>query len=309
MKKIALKISVIIGLFLTIGFGYLEKEKRTKHGFKKISIKEVNYSPTVFPEDTTKLWMSEGSIANDTVLIMGDGGPTNQLGYDYNGKIDWMYLNSFKNYHFVSLHQSSTYNPDIFNWQKSFTLEDGIKEIDNSSEMMYRAIKYFKDRNKYVVVAGHSYSAFVVPHYIATRPSLADKYFMISGRLNADSLQTFFQLKGHNSKFEKDGKTLREPDTTRARPSRTERYYKIRKASEMLKAGLGIRKFTEELKTKDLSNLVVFYGKRDQNVGALSEVEIRFLKSKNAKVMSFGTDHYGVTREIIDLMDGGKLSF
>jgi len=307
MIKTALKISVLLGLMLTIASGFTEKRTTPIH--EKIRYQEGNYPPTIFPQDTTKLWMSEGAIENDTVLIMGDGGPSNQLGYDYNGKTDWMYLNSFKNYYFVSLHQSSTYNPNIFNWQKSFTLEDGIREINNSSEMMYRAIKYFKDRNKYVVVAGHSYSAFIIPHYIATRPSLADKYFMISGRLNADSLQTFYQLKGFNSKFEKDGKTLIEPDTTRSRPSRTERYYKIRKASEMLKAGLGVRKFTEELKNKDLSNLVVFYGKRDQNVGALSEEEIRFLKSKNAKVMSFNTDHYGVTRPIIDLMDGGKLSF
>ncbi len=269
-----------------------------------------NYSPTTFTMDTTKLWMAEGNIENDTVLIMGDGGPKNQLDYAYNGKISWSYLNNFKNYYFVSLHQSTTYNPEIFNWKKSFDLEDGIKEIDNSTEMMYQAIKYFKDRGKYVVVIGHSYSAFLIPHYLATKPSLADKYFMLNGRLNADSLQTFYQLKGFNSKFESDGKTLREPDTTRGKnPFRTERYFKIRRASEMLKAGLGIRKFTKELADKDISNLVVCYGTKDQNVGALSEEEISFLKSKNAKIIAIDADHYGVTRPIIESLEDGTITF
>ena len=262
------------------------------------------------PADTTQLWLSEGSIEKDTILIMGDGGPQNQLNYEYNGKVDWSYLNNFKNYYFVSLHQSSTYNPEIFNWKNSFTLEDGKYEIDNSSEIMYRAIKYFKNRGKYVVVVGHSYSAFIIPHYLATRPSLADSYYMIAGRLNADTLQTFYQLKGYNSKFEEDGKTLIEPDTTRGKhPFRTERYFKIRQASEMLKAGLGIRKFTEELKDKDISNLVVCYGKKDRNVGALSDEEIQFLKKKKARVYGFNTGHHGITRHIIDSLEAGSMSF
>ncbi|NER18737.1 alpha/beta hydrolase [Spongiivirga citrea] len=273
-------------------------------------VPDSNYAPTIFTKDTTKLWMAEGNIENDTVLIMGDGGPTNQLGYDYNGKTSWSYLNNFKNYYFVSLHQSTTYNPEIFNWKISFDLDDGIKEIDNSSEMMYQTIKYFKDRGKYVVVVGHSYSAFIIPHYLATRPSLADKYFMLNGRLNADSLQTFYQLKGFNSKFTSDGKTLIEPDTTRGKnPFRTKRYFKIRKASEMLKAGLGIRKFTEELIDKDISNLVVCYGTKDQNVGALDNEEIEFLKSKNAKIIAIDAGHYGVTRPIIDSLQAGTLKF
>jgi len=303
--------SVLLGCFGILMFHFsCQKKSHSPENTVPQPIVDTNYTPTVMPQDTTKLWLSEGNIENDTVLIMGDGGPQNQLNFEYSGKVDWSYLNTFKNYYFVSLHQSSTYNPDIFNWKESFTLEDGIKEIDNSSEMMYRAIKYFKDRNKYVVVAGHSYSAFIIPHYLATHPSLADRYFMIAGRLDADSLQTFYQLKGFNSKFEEDGKTLVEPDTTRGKnPYRTERYFKIRKASEMLKSGLGIRKFTEELADKNLENLVVCYGKKDRNVGALSDSEIEFLLSKNAKVYGFDTGHHGITRHIIDSLDLGRMKF
>lgn len=307
----AARLSVFGGLSLLFTLQYGCQENQGYQDKKTLQeATQKNYAPTVMPTDTTALWLSEGNIKNDTVLIMGDGGPQNQLNYEYNGKVEWSYLNTFKNYYFVSLHQSSTYNPGIFNWKESFTLDDGIKEIDNSSEMMYRAIKYFKDRNKYVVVVGHSYSAFIIPHYLATRPSLADKYFMIAGRLDADSLQTFYQLKGFNSKFEDDGKTLIVPDTTKPKnPFRTARYFKIRKASEMLKSGLGIRKFTEELADKNIENLVVCYGKKDRNVGALSDSEIEFLLSKKAKVYGFDTGHHGITRHLIDSLEMGRMKF
>ncbi|MFP2997121.1 hypothetical protein ABN763_14485 [Spongiivirga sp. MCCC 1A20706] len=310
MKNITLQSLIVLALILLSVLSCDQNISKPKSKEKIDTQEPSNYAPTTFTKDTTKLWMAEGNIENDTVLIMGDGGPKNQLDYAYNGKIAWSYLNNFKNYYFVSLHQSTTYNLEIFNWKKSFDLEDGIKEINNSTEMMYRAIKYFKDRDKYVVVVGHSYSAFLIPHYLATKPSLADKYFMLNGRLNADSLQTYYQLKGFNSKFKSDGITLQEPDTTRGKnPFRTERYFKIRRASEMLKAGLGIRKFTEELADKNISNLVVCYGKRDQNVGALNEEEISFLKSKKVKIIAIDTDHYGVTRPIIEWLDEGTITF
>ncbi|MEL6811367.1 MAG: hypothetical protein AAFP76_08545 [Bacteroidota bacterium] len=273
-------------------------------------IENHNYSPTTFPQDTTQLWIGEGAMDRDTVFIAADGGPKNQLDYDFNGKTQWTYVPGFKNYIFVNVHQSSTYNPEIFNWTKEFTLEDGIREVDNSSEMLYRAIKYFKDRNKYVIVVGHSYGAFVIPHYLATRPSLADTYLVTGGRLIADSLQTFYQLKGFNSGFEEDGKTLRVPDTLAERnPYRSERYYQIRQAKEMLKGGLSIRNFVEELDTVDLRNFHFFYGLKDQNVGVPYPAEIEFLKAKGAKVFGVDSNHYNIYREVINMLEDGTISF
>lgn len=268
----------------------------------------TNYKPTILPVDTTKLWVGEGPMTRDTVLIAADGGPKNQLDYASNGKTQWTYLPGFKNYIFANVHQSSTFNPDIFDWNYEFTLEDGKREVDNSSEMLYRTIKYFKDRNKYVIVIGHSYSAFVIPHYLATRPSLADTYLVTGGRLIADSLQTFYQLKGFNSGFAEDGKTLEIPDTLAERnPFRSNRYYKIRQAKEMLKGGLSIHDFTRELQDVDLTNLHFFYGLKDQNVGLPYDKELEFLKSKGAKVYGVDTDHYNVWKRVIDSLRASTL--
>jgi len=137
---------------------------------------------------------------------------------------------------------------------------------------------------------------------------LADTYLITGGRLNADSLQTIYQINGYNSSFEKDGKTLILPDTTLPRKEyRTERYFKIRQVKEMLKAGIGNFTFTEELVDKDISNVIFFYGKQDENVGALSNEEINFLEIKDAKVYGVDTDHYNIWKRAIDSLRTGTI--
>jgi len=269
-----------------------------------------NYAPTVLSKDTTKLWFSEGSKERDTVLILGDGGPKNQLDYEFNGKIAMAYLSNFKNYYNVNLHQAATYNKDIFNWKDEFNLEMAEKETANTSEIMYRAIKYFKDRGKYVVVAGHSYSAFVIPHYLANYPSLADKYIITGGRFKADSLQTAYQLKDINTIFEEGGKSLRIPDENRPpNPNRPKKYFQIRTAKNLLKAAIGQHDYTQLLKDNtDLSKITFFYGNKDQNVGVPSSYELDFLKSKDVQVIEVDSDHYNIWKTMIDMIESGDVS-
>ncbi len=76
-------------VFIILLFGLLAMHS-CKQMVGKVKVKEVasfNYQPTLFTKDTTKLWMSEGLIESDTVLIMGDGGPKNLLDYEWNGKL------------------------------------------------------------------------------------------------------------------------------------------------------------------------------------------------------------------------------
>ena len=207
----------------------------------------INYQPTVFPKDTTKLWLSNGLKERDTVLIVGEGGPKNNLDFDSTGRIYWEYLPNFKNYYTVVIHQSTTYNKTIFG-ATDFSLNEAKNEVDNTSEILHRTIKYFKDRSKYVVVFGHSYSAFVIPYYLSTRPSLADKYIITGGRIDADSIQTDFQLKYINTGFEEDGKTLIIPEENQIiKPNRTNRYYTIRKNKELLKYAIGKPRYFQRI--------------------------------------------------------------
>ena len=271
---------------------------------------QMNYSPTVLPKDTTKLWLSEGSKNRDTVLIIGDGGPKNQLDYEYNGKIAMAYLPNFKNYYNVNLHQAASYNREIFKWENEFTLEMAEKETENTTEMMHRAVKYFKDRGKYVVVVGHSYSAFIIPHYIATRNSLADKYIIIGGRFKADSLQTVYQKKDINTRFKEDGKSIIIPDENRPpNPYRTKQYFKIRTAKNLLKAALGQNNFITLLAKKDLQNITFAYGNKDRNVGVPTQEELDFLQSKDVQLIEADSDHYNIWRTVVEKVEDGKIKF
>ncbi|WP_400077943.1 hypothetical protein [Winogradskyella sp. R77965] len=301
MKKIATAIALIVILPITM---FCKKKETT---LKTENYKSKEYTPTKLPSDTTLLWVNDSFKEKDTVLIVGEGGPKNSLDFENNGRVYWEYLNNYDNYQTIVIHQSSTYNKTIFN-ALDFKISDGYKEAENSAEIMYRAIKYFKDRNKYVIVAGHSYSAFIIPYYIANRPSLADTYLMTGGRLNADSIQTQYQLKGSNSGFKKDGNTLIIPDTTLPpKRFRTERFFRIIQVKEMLKAGVGNFKFTDELADKDLSNLIFCYGKKDSNVGIPTQEELDFLKTKGAKIVATDADHYNIWKRVIDSLRDGTI--
>jgi len=265
------------------------------------------YIKTSLSKDTTQLWVASGDISKDTVILVGEGGPKFNLDFHSNGRVYWEYLPNNKNYYYAVVHQSSTYNKSILD-ATNFTLEDAEVEVDNTSEILYRAIKYFKDRGKYVIVFGHSYSAWVIPHYFSTRPSLADKYIITGGRLNADSTQTAFQLKGINTGFDEDGKTLLLPDAKEEpNPHRTDRYWKIRKNKELLKYAIGKTRYTNELGGVDMSNLVYYFGRYDENVGALSEEEIGFLEDKGAKVIGVETNHYRIWQKVIDAFRENEL--
>lgn len=279
----------------------------TEHPIDATPVEHGTYSKTEFPQDTTALWIGDGDLSKDTVLIVGEGGPKGTLDFASSGRVYWEYLPNQSDYYIAVVHQSSSYNSSIFG-SEDFTLQDAHHEVDNTSEMLYRAIQYFKDRDKYVVVFGHSYSAFVIPHLLSTRPSIADKYFITGGRLDADSTQTAYQLKGLNSGFEEDGRTLILPDeNAKPNPNRRGRSFTIRQNKEKLKYAIGKIRYTQALKDKDLSNLVFFYGQKDENVGALSSLEIAFLQSKNAQVLGVETDHYNIWKRVIDAFRDGKM--
>ncbi len=266
------------------------------------------YHPTVLPDDTTQLWVSSGELSSDTVLIVGEGGPKFFLDFEASGRVYWEYLPGHSKYLFAVVHQSSTLNRSILG-AADFTEEDAIQEVNITSEILYRTIKYFKERGKYVVVFGHSYSAFVIPNVLASRPSLADKYIITGGRLDADSTQTAYQLKGINTGWTNDGKTLVLPDTTEApNKHRTARYWQIRKNKELLKYAIGLPRYTDLLKHLDLSNLVYYYAKHDENVGALSDAEILFLIDHSATVHGVETNHYDIWKRVVDAFNDGNIN-
>jgi hypothetical protein len=307
MKKIILLFVLPLAIVSFIASCQTEVELETP-ATETVQAKNENYTSTEFPSDTTQLWLSEGDAKSDTVFIIGEGGPHNQLDFEWGGKTVWSSLPRFFSYYRVHVFQSTMLNKDIYHWRKDFTLDMARLEMDNSTEILARAIHYWKKRGKTVIVAGTSFSAFLIPHYIATRGNNADTYLMSAGRLDAHPDQVKYHLLGYNSRFEEDGKTLNIPDTTRGpNPFRGEYYFKLSQVKQLIKGALGQYRFTEELKDVDLSNLIVGYASNDTQVGALTDEEIAFLESKQAQVFSSDQGHAGVDRKLIALVSEGMI--
>ncbi len=93
------------------------------------------------------------------MIIFCQGGPSRVLTFEAKGRTSLRYIPKYKEYKIAYLHQAQTFNKDIFNYKKNFTAEMAEREVVNTSEMLYRAIKYFKDKGKKVIVIGNSYGA------------------------------------------------------------------------------------------------------------------------------------------------------
>lgn len=266
---------------------------------------QFTYPKTILPEDTTKLWLAEGDPSNQIVTIFLQGGPKDDLDFETRGKSSWRYLPDYKNYYSIHLHQANTWNTDIFRYNGEFTMDMARVEVDNTSEMLYRAIKYFKDKGKTVWVMGHSYGAFIIPHYLATRPSLADKYVIISGRLDDPQDVVDAHEKGYNGLY-KYGIDF-ETEEGRDFSDYNEAAIKYYTGKQRIKAAIGEISYIQALKDVDLSNVIYIYSPQDNRVGGLTQKEQKFLLSKNAKLFSSNWEHGYTIYELVDLVKAEKI--
>jgi hypothetical protein len=266
---------------------------------------EFSYPKTILPNDTTKLWVEDGNIESDTVLIVCQGGPSKNLTFIEKGRTSYRYIPNYSNYRIAYLHQAQTLNKEMFAYKEKFTPEMAEKEVDNTSEMLYRALNYFKTKGKTSIVIGTSYGAYIIPNYLSTRPSLADKYIIIAGRIDDNRQMLEQHLKGFNGEFEEDGITYVPEDENADLSEYQESEIKEYRVKQLLKGAIGKPRYSQELADKDLSNVIYFYATNDQNVGRLTASEIKFLESKKVKIFETNTGHSETLYRFIDkLMDG-----
>jgi len=266
-----------------------------------------SYHETIMPKDTTKLWIAEGDSTKQIVTIFLQGGPKDELDFKTRGKSSWRYLPDYKEYYSIHLHQANTLNSAMFTYDCDFSMKMAKAEVDNTSEILYRAIKYFKDQGKTVWVMGHSYGAFIIPHYLATRPSLADKYVIISGRIDDPKEVVKAHKKGFNGTY-KNGKNFISDQYTEDFNDYNMWAIKYYTGKQRLKAAIGDISYSKALKDVDLSNTIYIYTPTDQRVGGLTIKEIEFLKSKKVQVFSSKWEHGYTIRELVDLVKAGKIT-
>lgn len=265
------------------------------------------YQPTQLPRDTSLLWIGDGAFSSDTVLIIGEGGPKYCLDFAAKGRAYWEYLPNHKDYYFAVVQQANTLNHKVLTCP-DFTVQDAQYEVQQTIEIIRRAVQYFQDRGKFVVVCGHSYSAFVLLKAMAEAPIPADRFLLTAGRLDADSVQTAYQRRGINLGFLEDAKTLEpyEEDATPS-PHRRTRYHTIRRNIQWVKYATGWPGYSTRLKERNLSNWIFYYGKKDVNIGCLLPYEEAILEQQGALVKGVDEDHYEIWKRVIDDFRSGEL--
>ena len=236
---------------------------------------------TVLPENTEKLFqVLEGGDANsDTVWIFEQGGPRHEfVGEDT--------LSLFPNHEdklLVQSHQVLTYNNDLS--QEELTIEQLRVENEVNSEILHRVINHFKNQGKKVVVFGHSYGAMTATHYLAHKgtEASADAYVIMAGRLDAERKLYENLQKGIFLTFP----DYRNPEVYTTQPTNNQERTELRLVGVITEY-----RYTEELRGRDLSNVIYAYGKHDEAVGALTDHEIQFLNSHGAQVITVEEDGY-----------------
>jgi hypothetical protein len=235
-----------------------------------------------------------GNPKANRVYIYAQGGPMTILSkgeavfaFKDVAKVD------FDNALLVSVHQYQTLRAKYFK-ENTITFKEAKKYDKESVKDLAKIIEYFKTKRKEVYVVGISFGAFVVNGLLADYPMIADKYFVIVGRLKMQKKvwNEFSNGRYCIFKYDKNGdfKILEASSTQAGMGSGDSASIEDRNMAKIA-AGLGYRDYVELLKNKDLSNVVYVYGSTDEQVGVLAEDEISFLKKKGVRVVKIDSDH------------------
>ncbi len=250
------------------------------------------------PEDISKNIVILGNPKANTVIINAQGGPMTSLHNFENAYSLIQAKISFDSVFLINVHQYQTLRTKEFE-SKLINFEDAKKYDSESVRILAEVVNYFKSKGSRVIVLGISFGAFVVEDLLANYPSNADKYIIVVGRLDMPDKVWQEFAKGNYVGFKyKHG----EPEIVKftAEEAGMGGGNTIGdKNTSILAAGLGYKRFTQLLREKDLSKVVYFYGYKDDQVGRLSNEEIKFLKSKNVPFLHYDKDHGGTIDEFL----------
>jgi len=251
------------------------------------------------PADTSRLWVADGNLQSDTVLLICQGGPSDRLTIEESGRTSYRYIPKYAQYTIAYVHQAQTWDPDLM-YRDLPSPNRAKAAVEQTTEILVRSIRYFKERGKTVMVIGTSYGAYIGMHALATRENLADRYVLIAGRVDDPADAVDHHLQGYNGAYSVDGRTfIPQPADTK-----TTSAYQFR---QMLKGAIGQPRYSRLLAGADLSNLWFFYAANDERVGRLTEEEVGLLENRGAQVFATSDGHTETLYRFIDRLMAKEL--
>ncbi len=249
---------------------------------------ETIVEPIEFAEIEDIVSSFQGDRESDIVIVNTQGGPVTETEDGFIKEI--IDGTGTSNLLWVNVHQAQTASPLKFQ-NEDITFEQA-KEFDAVSlANLKKVITYFKEElHKKVYVLGISFGAFMTQELIAKHGvDVADKYFIMVGRLNIDEIlwKGFSEGKGGGYSYDANGNftiTLEEQDKVEDRNM------------SRLAAGLGHKRYMTEWNTiPSLVKVTYIFGNRDEQVGGLTKEEVSFMGDKGAKVLFVDTGNHSET--------------
>ena len=254
-----------------------------------ITPEEPAVAITEIADDIKELIYFQGDEKAATVLIAVPGGPSTVFATDV---VDEFFpvLNP-KNILTVTVHQAQTLDSTIVK-SADITLEQAVNYNAETIDMLDKVTSYFKNQGRAVYVLGFSFGAFVTQELIAKKGiDSADKYLIMTGRLDMNAVIWQGAAEGRNGFFENGVTPNVDPDPD---PEVKERNL------NRISAGFSMNRYTQLFSTiSDLSSITYIYGATDQAVGSLTDNEVQFLASKNTTIIAGSGDHTATLENLI----------
>lgn len=295
MKKVSLKMTkqngfrLVNKLMLITFLSILTVSCSNDDDRPPVKEEEPAVAITEISEDIKNLIYFKGDEKAETVMLLIPGGPSTEFATEFVD--DFTSVFNQEGILAVTVHQAQTLNPDIVAGN-DITLTQASSFNTESIEMLSKVITYFKDEGRTVNILGFSFGAFVTQELIAKKGfDVANKYLIISGRLDMNDIIWQAAAEGRNGYFE-NGITPMvfadfEPDVTERNLTR-------------ISAGFAMNRYTQLFNTiDDLSNITYIYGENDEAVGRLTNNEVQFLESKNTNLIVGPGNHTTTFEDLI----------
>ncbi len=213
----------------------------------------------------------------DTIIIGMHGGPS---GYISPG--DFFNFEQIPTFSVVEVEQYQHYF-DIGN-RTDMTSDEGIMINDSTVAMMKKVVDYFNDEGRVVVLAGHSFGAFLLMEYLDDYGfDGLHRLAFLSGRLNMNN-EIINSIDEYYFAGFSDG---------------IEIVYSEEKASEedwpymKLMVGIGYNRFVDSLEIEDLSKAIFVYATADNAVGSLLPDELQLIEKNNGSILKIENGDHG----------------
>lgn len=242
---------------------------------------------TLVDEDAAvaSLYEAVGNRNADTVLVFAQGGPApglDSIGFGLLTEgldLDAVYV--------LNVHQAQTLDPETFT-MADIDFDAAIAADDESVRILGDIVTHFQSRNKRVVVLGISYGAFLVQDLLSKQGNLADAYVIVVGRLDVPEQAWRIFADGGAVEFIDGVDPTEVPIEAFGYGTGTPEGE--RNMSRLL-AGVMANRYTQLWTDLDLANVIFVYGDADEQVGRLTDDEIRFLEAGGATVLRGSGGH------------------